>query len=162
MKTPISRTQFMRQLGGAFGLVGMAGIFTRTVAAQGTAPEIVDGTRVGDQIPLPGGRGHKWPHLANGLSERRRNYDDHGHNPERVYAEMWEAYCTPSAGVNGGYSSLELILDSGGDDRPGISGTSCNLFGRWPDEITLRDSEVAARLIQWLGTNCGLGPQRCG
>ena len=62
--------------------------------------------------------------------------------PERIYAEMWKKRNIRRAGVNSGFTFLELILAPKGD----VSKVQ---------PVSDRDAEVAACVIQWLGTNCG-------
>lgn len=62
--------------------------------------------------------------------------------PERIYAEEWKKYNKRRAGVNCGFTSLEWILCP--------SGTT------YPPPVSERDAQVAACVIQWLGTCCGL------
>lgn len=60
---------------------------------------------------------------------------------ESVYAEEWKRRNERRAGVNHGFTILEWILAPKGD---------------WPIiPISDRDAEVAACIIQWLGTSCG-------
>lgn len=65
----------------------------------------------------------------------------YGHvNPERIYAAEWIALNKRS--LSTGMTYLEAILTA--DNRP----TS--------RVVTQRDAAVAASVIQWLGTNCGM------
>ncbi|MDO8795391.1 MAG: hypothetical protein Q7J25_12300 [Vicinamibacterales bacterium] len=61
--------------------------------------------------------------------------------PERIYAEHWKSLNVRSPGVNHGYTYLEWILTPS---------------GRAPGPVSQRDASVAAAVIQWLGTNCGM------
>lgn len=63
--------------------------------------------------------------------------------PERIYAEVWKKYNKRRPGVNEGLTYLEWIL--------------CPSDKRYPLAVSDRDAEVAACIIQWLGTSCGLG-----
>ncbi|KKN34243.1 hypothetical protein LCGC14_0795420 [marine sediment metagenome] len=63
-------------------------------------------------------------------------------NPERIYAAAWKRANRRSAGVNQGHSYVEWILCAD---------------GKQPTPISRRDAAVAASVIQWLGTNVGLG-----
>ena len=61
--------------------------------------------------------------------------------PERIYAEEWKKNNERHPAINSGFTSLEWIL--------------CP-EGNWvPPAVSERDAEVAASVIQWLGTNCG-------
>ena len=62
--------------------------------------------------------------------------------PERVYAEEWKKYNKRHPAINCGFTSLELILAPEG-------------YIRKVQPVSDRDAEVAASVIQWLGTNCG-------
>lgn len=69
--------------------------------------------------------------------------------PEFVYAKRWWKLNERSPGVNSGFTALEWILsrqhrykDGSAFDRPGC--------------VTQRDAAVAASVVQWLGTNCGM------
>lgn len=59
---------------------------------------------------------------------------------ERVYAEHWKKLNTRHFAVNRGFTCIEWILCPS---------------GRTPSPVSRRDAEVAACVIQWLGTNCG-------
>ena len=61
---------------------------------------------------------------------------------EEVYASEWARQNAIEPWLNHGQCLLELILS-----RPGKT---------WGD-LTQRDAQVAASVVQWLGTNCGLG-----
>lgn len=62
--------------------------------------------------------------------------------PERVYAEEWKENNVRKSWLNSGFTSLELIL--------------CPSGNYWcPPAVSERDAQVAASVIQWLGTNCG-------
>jgi hypothetical protein len=66
---------------------------------------------------------------------------EHG-MPERVYLEHWRKLNERHPSVNRGFTALEWIL--------------CPT-GLMPGPVTQRDAIVAACVIQWLGTNCGMG-----
>lgn len=61
--------------------------------------------------------------------------------PERVYAEEWKENNIRKPYLNSGFTSLELIL--------------CPSGTMYPPPVSDRDAEVAASVIQWLGTCCG-------
>lgn len=74
----------------------------------------------------------------NSLQEGRLN-----RMPERVYAEKWKIMNNRKIGYYDDFTAIELILAPAGEVsqvRP----------------VSDRDAEVAACVIQWLGTNCGL------
>ena len=75
------------------------------------------------------------PH--NSLQEARLN-----RMPERVYAEKWKIMNNRNIGYYDGYTAIELILAPNGE------------IGEI-QPVSKRDAEVAACVIQWLGTNCG-------
>jgi hypothetical protein len=66
-------------------------------------------------------------------------------NPERIYMAEWKRLNRRSPGVNGGFTYLEHILTPD---------------GQLPRTVSRRDAQVAASVIQWLGTNCGMGFMR--
>lgn len=71
-----------------------------------------------------------------------QDWTDHA-NPERVFAAEWlreNRRLRYSTSVGGYFTLLEAILAPDG----------CA-----PRPISQRDAEVAAAVIQWLGTNCG-------
>lgn len=70
----------------------------------------------------------------------RKRKDDP--NPERIYAAAWLRHNRRHPAVNGGYGYLELIL---APDRTHVP------------PVSRRDARVAASVIQWLGTNVGMG-----
>lgn len=61
--------------------------------------------------------------------------------PERIYAEVWKERNKRVPGVNSGFTYLEWIL--------------CPSGMQHPPPVSEKDAEVAASIIQWLGTNCG-------
>lgn len=61
--------------------------------------------------------------------------------PETVYAEHWIKLNKRDPCRNGGHTYLEHILCPTGRD---------------PGPVTQRDATVAACVVQWLGTNCGM------
>lgn len=67
-------------------------------------------------------------------------------NPERIYLAEWKRENKRSPGVNRGYSLIEWILCPDGRTEP--------------LPVSTRDARVAASVIQWLGTNCGLAFMR--
>ena len=64
-----------------------------------------------------------------------------GNMPERVYLDAWQSLNVRSPGLNRGFTYLEHIL--------------CPK-GLTPGPVSARDAAVAASVIQWLGTNCGM------
>jgi len=84
-------------------------------------------------------------HLSNEASRRKWNI------AEEVFASEWEKANKRSPGLNGGFGTLELLLnDSRWAERPFFTEN----IRRWRS-ISKRDAIVAATVIQWLGTNCG-------
>ena len=63
-------------------------------------------------------------------------------NPERIYAAHWKDQNRRRGGINSGAGILEWILSPRGNT--------------WV-VVSRRDAAVAASVIQWLGTNVGLG-----
>lgn len=80
--------------------------------------------------------------------------DHNSYSPERlrfsaeeaVYLDKWQEENRRKAGINSGYTLLEHILCSKEQNPPAI--------------VSQRDAYVAASVIQWLGTNCGLAFMR--
>lgn len=64
-------------------------------------------------------------------------------NPERVYLAEWKRRNVRRASINRGFTTLEWILS------PECASP--------PPPISRRDAAVAASVVQWLGTNGGLG-----
>lgn len=62
--------------------------------------------------------------------------------PERVFLEKWRKENERHPAVNSGFTLLEWICCPGGQ--------------KLPDRVNNRDAQVAASVVQWLGTNCGL------
>ena len=60
---------------------------------------------------------------------------------ERIYAKQWKKSNERHPAINSGFTSLEWILAPNAE---------------WPAPVSDRDAEVAASVIQWLGTNCGM------
>jgi hypothetical protein len=73
--------------------------------------------------------------------QRLRKYRDRDRNPERIYAAHWIKENRRL--LSSGHTLLAHILCP--DDR------------NTPATVSRRDAVVAASVIQWLGTNCGLG-----
>lgn len=85
---------------------------------------------------------------------RTINPDRLGSVSEAVYFRRWVMQQAGQAGVNGGRGLLENILSPTRIERPG------SWIGSPPPyvpPVSQRDAEVAATLIQWLGTSCGRG-----
>jgi len=66
--------------------------------------------------------------------------------PERIFLEMWQEECERKPGINGGRGILEILLTPEKYDN-----------GYTSTRISQRDAKVAASVIQWLGTSCGMG-----
>lgn len=62
--------------------------------------------------------------------------------PERLFIQHWQTLNRRDPAVNNGYTALELILHPEGQAMPAR-------------RVSQRDAEVAASVIQWLGTSCG-------
>lgn len=70
---------------------------------------------------------------------------------ERIFVDAWRKR---SPGLNGGYGTLELILQQEAEAMKSKGGFGCLSMGYVP-HVSQRDATVAASIIQWLGTNCG-------
>ena len=85
---------------------------------------------------------------------RSLNPDRLGHPPEAIYLRIWQKEQEREHGINGGFGLLELLLAPTrmSDAAP----RRC--IGDPPllvPPVSQRDAEVAATVVQWLGTNCG-------
>lgn len=60
---------------------------------------------------------------------------------ERIYVERFRKQCERKPCLNGGFGTLELLLQPEGSKHV--------------PAVTQRDAHVATTIIQWLGTNCG-------
>lgn len=79
--------------------------------------------------------------------------DRQGSPAERIYAEMWQKQQERSPGLNDGFGLLELILSPLRQDNH--SGFLGHRPYRMVPPVSQRDAQVAATVIQWLGTSCG-------
>lgn len=87
---------------------------------------------------------------------RSLNPDRLGHPPEAIYLRLWQEEQERVGGINGGFGLLELLLAPTrmSDAAP----RRC--IGDPPllvPPVSQRDAEVAATVVQWLGTSCGQG-----
>lgn len=89
-----------------------------------------------------------------GFHPRRLRYDGPGVNAERIYTDEWKKENTRQPWLNSGYTAIEHILhpEAVADEqrKRGWLGSIR------PERVNFRDAGVAATVIQWLGTNCGL------
>jgi hypothetical protein len=76
------------------------------------------------------------PHVS--LQPRRLTND-----AERIFAEAWQRTNERQPWLNHGYTTIEWILCPDGE--------------KYPERVTPRDAQVAASVIQWLGTGVGYG-----
>jgi hypothetical protein len=80
--------------------------------------------------------------------------DRNAHAPERIFVEEWVEMNTPKVGFNNEHGVLDHILNLEPQHVP----RECVRF----TEVSQRDADVAASVIQWLGTKEGLlFIQRC-
>ena len=70
--------------------------------------------------------------------------------PEKIFAELWLEENKRLTGINHGYITFECILNT---VRVAYCGEQ--LEGHLFTEPTQRDADVAATIIQWLGTGIG-------
>lgn len=80
-------------------------------------------------------------------------------NPERAFAEAREKECRPRPGLNFGQGLVQDLFFR--HEGYGLLGASCD---RW---LTRWERAVAAAVVQWFGTNCGMAflneaLKRCG
>lgn len=85
---------------------------------------------------------------------RTLNPDRAGSASEAIYLSHWQKQQERKTGWNNGYGLLELLLSPTRQDRE----QPWSVFGRkYVPHVSQRDAEVAATVIQWLGTSCGRG-----
>lgn len=71
------------------------------------------------------------------------------HNPiEKAFYEQWKEENKPQAHINNGHGILQDLFI----DRTGMLGQR-----KWITDINNRDRWIVATIIQWLGTNVGMG-----
>lgn len=69
---------------------------------------------------------------------------------ERIYWQQWLKLNERQRGLNGGFTTLEHILD------PNVEKKARSISYRpAPPPVSTRDAEVAGAIFQWLGTSCG-------
>lgn len=73
--------------------------------------------------------------------------------PEEIYLRQWVKQQERTPGLNGGWGLLEILLSPTRVPRSQFPGDSHRPF--YVPPVSQRDAEVAATVIQWLGTNCG-------
>lgn len=86
---------------------------------------------------------------------RSLNPDRLSHIPELIFLRVWQKLQEKSLGLNHGYSTIEYILSP---TRVPPHRLTDGPFYIPP--VSQRDAEVAATVIQWLGTNGGLSLMR--
>jgi hypothetical protein len=69
---------------------------------------------------------------------------------ERAFVQEWKKINQRVRWLNGGYGSLELILN-----KEPSSNTARGIIPKQVSPVTQRDADVATAVIQWLGTSCG-------
>jgi hypothetical protein len=84
---------------------------------------------------------------------RSLNPDRLSHAPEEIYLRRWIKEQERQPGHNGGFGLLELLLSPTRVPSPKFPGYSHRPY--YVPPVSQRDAEVAATVIQWLGTNCG-------
>ena len=82
-------------------------------------------------------------------SNRGYKFERTEYNPiEKAFYEQWLKENEPIAHINNGQGLLQDLFIERNADHP---------FSRkWVTEINNRDRMIAATVIQWLGTNCGM------
>ncbi len=82
--------------------------------------------------------------------------DDYTHRMERAFAWAWMRQNHPAMnhGINGGHGILADLIGFDMDAEGSMRNRRFHPV-RWP--ITRRETRAAATVIQWLGTNCGMG-----
>lgn len=87
---------------------------------------------------------------------RTINPDRLGSVSEAIYFRRWVKQQESQPGVNGGRGTLENVLSPTRVDRDD-AWSKLHLGPVYTPPISQRDAEVAATLMQWLGTACGRG-----
>lgn len=83
------------------------------------------------------------------LSNKGYKWERINSNPrEKAFYEQWLKENEPRPGLNFGQGILQDLFIERGEDSP--------FTKKWITEITNRDRMIAATVIQWLGTNCGM------
>lgn len=87
---------------------------------------------------------------------RSLNPDRLGNAAEEIFLRKWQKENERQRGLNNGYGLLELLLTPTRirSELPKWLPNSSGPY--YVPPISQRDAEVAATVIQWLGTNCGL------
>lgn len=76
--------------------------------------------------------------------------------PERIFLELWKERQVVSSGINHGFGTLELILNTKPVREPVPASSLARTRGQNEiDAVSQRDATVAASVIQWLGTKEG-------
>lgn len=69
---------------------------------------------------------------------------------EQAFYEQWRIENAPNAWINCGHGILQDLFIKTSHDSVGTK-------GKVIEEISNRDRMIVATVIQWLGTNCGMG-----
>lgn len=80
--------------------------------------------------------------------------DRQGSAAEDVYLKRWVKEQETSPGINRGFGLLESILAPTRQPYRSSMGSPERIF---TPAVSQRDAEVAATVVQWLGTACGMG-----
>jgi len=81
-------------------------------------------------------------------------------NPERAFAEKWEAECKAHPGLNFGMGTVQDLMVRQSTKHRGrgwqwdILGGGFKKVAFW---LTPRERVIVATVVQWLGTQCGMG-----
>lgn len=86
---------------------------------------------------------------------RSVNPDRLGNPAEDIYLRRWQKEQERHSPVNHGFGLLELLLTPTRVRVPSFLGMSAPPY--YVPPVSQRDAEVAASVIQWLGTTCGRG-----
>lgn len=84
---------------------------------------------------------------------RTVNPDRLGNAAEAIFLEQWQKLQQRSPHVNGGIGTLEAVLTPTRQTDTNV--LSWAFRPGYVPIVTQRDAEVAATVVQWLGTNCG-------
>jgi len=71
------------------------------------------------------------------------------HNPrEKAFADLWESENANMKAINHGFGQLQDLF---------ISTDKYGWIRRFVFKITQREAVIVATVIQWFGSNCGMG-----
>jgi len=88
-------------------------------------------------------------HPDRGFFYRRTEDNCHHGRLERAFAEVWEEEAAPNPQRGSGSGLVQSLLITGQNPFSMFSG------GTVVEKVTIRDRQLVATIIQWLGSNVG-------